>query len=252
MTHRAAALQRIGGTGHGCPEPWPVVSVRTRARRAFTLIELLVVISIIALLISITIPALGSARETSRRTKCLANLRGMGQGLALYMNASKDLFPIVRPIHEPGGNQNDPSLLDVLADYMDAPLPRREEPGGPYIVSDPFRCPSDIAQDNGEPLWRTDGFSYEYVPGVFMLGAELLTVRDPQVGVSKAYQNNRKWPILMDHGDWHKLRRTGIQKNAVYWDDYRADWGMEPDEDQLTALMGDIVRFGGGLGGGNP
>ncbi len=49
------------------------------SRRAFTLIELLVVISIIALLIAILLPALGSARESARRTQCLANVRSLGQ-----------------------------------------------------------------------------------------------------------------------------------------------------------------------------
>jgi prepilin-type N-terminal cleavage/methylation domain-containing protein len=218
-------------------------------RPAFTLIELLVVISVIALLISITLPALGSARETSRRAKCLANLRGIGQGLAIYMNDSKDLFPKVRPLHDPNGNSNDPSLLDILADYIDAPIPRKDDDGVHYIASDPFTCPADLPiGESGEPLWRTDGFSYEYLPGIFMLGAELLTVRDPQKGVSKAYQNNRKWPILMDAAEWHRLRRTGVPKNAMYWDDYHADWGMEPDAQQATSLMQDIIRFGGGVG----
>ena len=52
--------------------------------RGFTLIELLVVVSIIALLVSILLPALGRAREAARDVKCLANLHSIGTALVAY------------------------------------------------------------------------------------------------------------------------------------------------------------------------
>jgi prepilin-type N-terminal cleavage/methylation domain-containing protein len=67
---------------------------RNRRRTGFTLVELLVVIGIIALLVSILLPTLNRARESARRTKCLANLRNIGQFVHMYANQSKDQIPI--------------------------------------------------------------------------------------------------------------------------------------------------------------
>jgi prepilin-type N-terminal cleavage/methylation domain-containing protein len=62
-------------------------------KRAFTLIELLVVISIIALLVSILLPALGAARKTAIELQCLTQLRSLGQATHMYTADNSLYYP---------------------------------------------------------------------------------------------------------------------------------------------------------------
>ncbi len=64
-----------------------------RAIKAFTLIELLVVISIIALLVGILLPVLGSARRTARTSVCLNNIRQLTIASIGYFNDSDGRYP---------------------------------------------------------------------------------------------------------------------------------------------------------------
>lgn len=53
-------------------------------RHAFTLIELLVVVAIIALLVSILLPALGRARDLTKTSVCMAHMRGCMAAFEVY------------------------------------------------------------------------------------------------------------------------------------------------------------------------
>ena len=123
-----------------------------RARSAgFTLIELLVVVAIITLLIAILLPALGNAKELSRRTTCGANLHAIGTGVRVFAGQRENRVPYseisCRSWSFSGGTWNwggwwmfGPSELGVM--YAKDFLFLRESCG---IDPRTFICPTNLA-----------------------------------------------------------------------------------------------------------
>ena len=92
MNETGAALWVVSGKSN----EGPIMDQASRSGdrvRAFTLIELLVVIAVIAVLMSILMPALRMAKEQSKRAVCASNLRGFAMAVFTYAADHDEKIP---------------------------------------------------------------------------------------------------------------------------------------------------------------
>lgn len=130
-----------------------------RIMPAFTLVELLVVIGIIAVLISILLPALSSAREIANNVKCRSNLNQVGVALRMYANDNRDHFPSPEAV-------GDAPTIPVAAGFRrgvserDSSNPSLTETLGlPNLLAGTFRGEKGIAYLKNPEVWVCPSWS---------------------------------------------------------------------------------------------
>ncbi|QDU34750.1 hypothetical protein KS4_28240 [Poriferisphaera corsica] len=147
-------------------------SLQCRPKIGFTLIELLVVISIIALLIGILLPALGSARKTAQDIKCLSNIRQINIAHLAYTIENDDFI-----VH---ASRNDKGYLDIYSStsrWWSALITI----GGYGSTREMFSCPRfDVAKDHTGSIHFADmenESDYRWTNADYGLNASVLARR---------------------------------------------------------------------------
>jgi len=211
------------------------VSHHRSSSKGFTLVELLVVIGIIAILVSLLLPALNKARSQANSIRCMSNLRQISLGLVAYSSENNGwIIPSFNLPQDPSSPTNYTAAPNEIMDGWPAILDRdgfvRGAPAS-HDINSVFYCP-DTVDINGMIAGQTGTYganSRGWIEWPMEFAGPTYGDSDPQIAVT--------WPAMgfnkiIKSSYWFNAYNpiggsvASIPQNDLY---YSASYGFGPD-----------------------
>ena len=178
----------------------------------FTLIELLVVISIISILISILLPALGKARKLTRQLQCSSHLHQQGVAFYAYATDSAGYMPFVT-----NGDTNSSGLLKTWSQQKLLVDQYSNKNGRIWICID---ARTSNGKDFSTSDLYTNATSNNYISGYGKLMPRLITGTNPpswkagDPGAWNGISSATSWPGREGQGGEFAISSTTLARFA--------------------------------------
>jgi prepilin-type N-terminal cleavage/methylation domain-containing protein/prepilin-type processing-associated H-X9-DG protein len=228
-------------------------AVRPAGRQGFTLVELLVVVGIIALLISILMPVLNTARERAQRIVCANQLKQLGAAVHMYANENKGRLPF-------GGRDGNPDEHCIWIAHetynafvrVTGPPDLYDAPVG-SLGSKRLVCPNLLESGVVEMPFRPDyggGSAIGWVIGYNYLGDKPKIMKQHGWRSPRRVNETGTLPIFADLNDWSPPDRWTIiphRRQAGGGFFYGAMGGNKPTHRFFQATGGNVGFLDGSV-----
>jgi prepilin-type N-terminal cleavage/methylation domain-containing protein/prepilin-type processing-associated H-X9-DG protein len=201
------------------------------SRLGFTLIELLVVVAIIALLISILLPALGRARESAKTAVCASNMHQQLLALQYYGEDNNRRMPLIN---------GSPQTLGVNGPYLQY---QTIFAFYPYVLNlDLFKCPSATGDKSVKTLLGSLSPAWSPLTAP-MGGLYFVNTSDNFYVLTAGPQAENWWPAENPQNPNHTASNGAQLKNVYteYWyNDFSPAYDMlgNPRPNQILDTRG--------------